>query len=301
MLVDEGCPSAMPASPEQPKVNVRELEHAYKSLRLLIFGRGKPGNTKEKLKAFDDEKGTKKQHLEFLNFWSQLDPDMLGEAKFSDFQSLLNRLECEAHVHRPQSQKITSRFNNRETGHVMMDDLIDAIWPDLGPEETAKVWQHMEEELEKRRRVAVDEPPVLPHEDREALERVFNELDVEKTGYLSFEMLAAARDDCELPIMDPDRLNHYAAEWDIWWGPLGSDDAEDPEQLDSFERRNSRDRSGSGDRRHSVVAASKVISLKSFLLMTCPAGFRAFDSAKVTTQNTGGVLIRSNSGTWHAL
>lgn len=301
MLVDEGCPSAVPALLPTPKVNQLEQEHAYKSLRLLVFGRGKPGNSKEKLRAFDNERGTKKQHLEFLDFWVQLDPEMFGEAKFSEFQSFLNRLEWEAHVHHLQSRKITSSLLNRETGHVMVDDLVDAIWPDLGPEETAKIWKHVTEEHEKRRRVSVGEPPLLPQEDREALERVFTELDVEKAGYVSFEMLAAARDECDLPIMDPDRLNHYAAEWDIWWGPLGSDDAGSQEDPENGDRRKSRDRSGSSDRRQSIVAASRIISLKSFLLMMCPAGFRAFDSAKITTHDTGGVLMRSKSGKWHAV
>lgn len=298
MLVDEGTAAALD---RQSKVNLREQEHAYKSLRLLIFGRGKPGNSGEKLKTFDNEKGTTKQHLELLDFWAQLDPDMFGEAKFSDFQSLLKRFESEAHVRHLQSQKITSWLMNRETGLVMMDELIEAIWPDLGAEEIGKIWELMEKEQEKRRRVPVDEPALLPQEDREALERVFTELDVEKTGYVSFEILAAARDECHLPLIDPDRLKHYTAEWDIWWGPLGSDDAESQEDPESRNRRKSQDRNGSCDRRQSIVAASRVISLKSFLLMMCPAGFRAFDSAKVTTHDTGGVLLRSNSGTWHAL
>eukprot|EP00746_Dinoflagellata_sp_MGD_P162663 gnl/MRDRNA2_/MRDRNA2_90313_c0_seq1.p1 gnl/MRDRNA2_/MRDRNA2_90313_c0~~gnl/MRDRNA2_/MRDRNA2_90313_c0_seq1.p1 ORF type:complete len:646 (-),score=96.40 gnl/MRDRNA2_/MRDRNA2_90313_c0_seq1:192-2129(-) len=305
MLADEGCPSALTVqfSPQQHRNESREMEHAQKSLRLLIFGRGKPGNSKDKMKAFDDEKGTKKQHLELLDFWAQLDPEMYGEANFSDFQNLLKCLEHEAHVHHLQCQKITSWLVDRETGRVMLDDLIETIWPDLLPEENAMIWEHMVEEQEKRRRIPIDEPPLLPAEDREALERIFDDLDATNTGCVSFEALAAARDELGLLIMDPDRLKRYAAEWDIWWGPLGSEDAEIQEEQKSSgsnDRCKIRDRSGSNDRRQST-AGSRVISRKSFLLMMCPAGFQAFEGAQVTTHETGGVLVRSNSGAWHAI
>jgi len=296
-LVDEGCPTAISSTlPIRHKMSPREQEYAAKSLRLLVFGRGKAGTNGDKLKAFYDEAGTKKQHIEFFDFWSQVDPDMFGEAKFSEFQSLVSRLESENNIHHLQSHKITSLLLNRESGLVIIDDVIEAIWPELAPEEIEQVWEHIQEEQEKRRRVAVDEPLLLPVEERKALERVFKDLDAAKTGYVSFETLAAARDECDLPIIDPDRLKHYAAEWDIWWGPLGLENAE----AGNDQRRKSRDRSGSSDRRQSS-AGSQIITLKSFLLMMCPAGFRAFEDAEVTTHETGSVLIRSNSGTWHAV
>jgi len=293
MLVDEGCPGVLPP---RNKVGPRELEHAYKSLRLLIFGKGTPGNTRDKLQTFCDEIGTKKQHIELFDFWSQLDPNMFGEVKFSDFQSLLGRLEKETNAHQLQSRRITSLLLNRETGDVELDDVIEALWPELGPDEVAKIWEHMGQEQEKRRRIEVNEPPLLAAEEREALERIFEDIDTGKTGHVSFETLAAAKDECGLPIMDQDRLNHYAAEWDIWWGPLGSENVAVQEEQESNSRPTSRER-----RRSSVGGGEDVITLNSFLQMMCPAGFRAFEGAKVTTHETGGVLIRSNSGTWHAL
>merc|ERR1719265_771936 len=105
----------------------------------------------------------------------------------------------------------------------MIDDVIEAVWPDVGPEENSEIWERFEAEQQKRRRVAVDEPPLLLAEDRAALERIFQDLDNAQTGYLSFEALADARDECGHSIVDADRLKHYAAEWNIWWGPLGKD------------------------------------------------------------------------------
>lgn len=316
------------ALPPRSKVGPREKMHVYKSLRLFIFCRGKVGTQRDKLRCFLEQRGTQKQHLEFYEFWIQADPDMFGEVAFSDFEALLNN----HHLH---GQKITSLLLNRETGQVMIDDVIEALWPDIGPEESSELLEHMEVEQQKRRRVAVDEPPLLPAEDRVALERIFLDLDTLQTGYVSFEALAAARDDCGLPILDASRLRHYAAEWNILWGPLGKDNVEEVrgscrgslcrdghrsrEKSVSSERgRNSTsvgacpreeiksivslrrcDRSNLKDR-FSKPSVSEGITLKSFLLMMCPAGFRAFEGARVTTDQTGDVLIRSNSGIWRA-
>lgn len=287
-LADEGCPAPLPP---RSKASQREKHHASKSLRLLIFGKGISGTNRDKLQVFHDEIGTKKQHVEFFEFWIQLDPDMYGEAKFTEFQSLLTRLEAETNVHRTQSSKITSMLVDRETGCMMIDDVIELIWPQFGPEERAQIWDDIEEEQEKRRRNCVKEPPLLPPDDRMALERVFRDLDCERKGYVFFETLAAARDVCDLPVIDPDRLKTYEAEWDIWWGPLGAENA------------------GNGTNGDSVISVvrkgshvlNKVITLKSFLLMMCPAGFRAFEDAEVSTHETGSVLIRSSSGKWHAV
>lgn len=291
-LADEGCP--MPLLP-RTKASPRERHLTYKSLRLLIFGKSTAGTNREKLQVFQDEKGTKKQHAEFFDFWVQLDPDMFGEAKFSEFQSLLSRFETQLHVHHLQSQKITSLLLNRETGFIEIDDLIEALWPEITPEETAELWQHMEEEQEKRRQIPVKAPPLLPMEDRMALERIFEDLDVAQRGYVSFELLADARDECGFPLIDADRLKNYASEWHVWWGPLGE------EKTDVQEQGGNRERSESRNRSASIQGVSQNITLKRFLLMMCPAGFRAFEGAQVSTHETGSVLIRSSSGKWHAV
>lgn len=284
----------MPLLPRS-KASPRETHLTYKSLRLLIFGKATAGTNREKLQVFQNETGTKKQHREFFDFWVQVDKDLFGEAKFSEFQSLLSRLEQERHVHHLQSQKITSLLLNRETGFIEIDDLIEALWPEITPEETAKLWKTIEEEQEKRRQTPVKAPPLLPTEDRMALERIFEDLDVAQRGYVSFELLADARDECGFPLVDPDRMKNYASEWDIWWGPLG--EAKTDVQDEDENRSESRSRSRSA----SIQGVSQNITLKRFLLMMCPAGFRAFEGAQVSTHETGGILICSSSGQWHAV
>merc|ERR1719428_1726506 len=93
---------------------------------------------------------------------------------------------------------------------------MEAIWPDITDAQIAETWKHMQNEHEKVLREAriQKEPPVLPEQDRTALERIFYDLDNAGAGHVSFEALAAARDECDLPIVDPDRLEHYKAEWD---------------------------------------------------------------------------------------
>jgi len=290
-LFDEECPPAV-LSPSS-RITQREEKHAYRSLRLLIFAQDAKGTARDKLQAFENEMGTKKQVIEFFDFWVQLDPSMFGEAKFSEFQSLLNRLERESIVHHLQSQKITTLLLNRETGLVLMEDVMEAIWPDLAEEEREKMSQQMDEQ-EKRRRVSVAEPLLLPAEDRAALERVYSDL-ARQMGTVTFEALAAARDDIGQPLIDPDRLKHYESEWNIWWGPLGAE----PGSASSGDRKGSMDRRRSSD---SLRGVSEAITLKQFLGMMCPAGFRAFEGAQVSMEaQTGAVLIRSSSGIWHTV
>merc|ERR1711977_560605 len=116
---------------------------------------------------------------------------------------------------RLQSMKIATLLINRNSRLVKMDDLAEAIWPDITSALITEIWQHCEFEQEKStRRVGVAAPPLLPKEERIALKRVFCDLDQDKTGHVSFEALVAARDIVDLPIIDDvDRLKHCMAEW----------------------------------------------------------------------------------------
>jgi len=272
-LLDESMPLATlsPAS----KYSSREQLHAYKALRLLIFGAGKPGSNRDKLQAFEKEMGTKKQHVEFYDFWSKVDPNMQGSVGFTEFQGVLMRLESEANVHRLQAMKITCLLTDRVSGTVSIEDVMKAIWPEVSSLESAeelsrlsearaKIWQTMREQHEDmlRRSSVVNEPPLLPMEDRTALECIFVDLDNDLDGHVSFDSLASATDALNLPIIDPDTLNHYKREWDA---------------------------DGSGK-----------VTLEQFLLMMCPAGFRAFEGAEVATHENGAAIVRSISGRWHA-
>jgi hypothetical protein len=106
----------------------------------------------------------------------------------------------------------------------------------------------------------VAEPPVLHKKERIALDRVFSDIDTDKTGHVSFEALVAARDIIDLPIIDDvDKLKCCMAEW----GCTGS------------------------------------ITLEQFLLLMCPAGFRARKSSNVATLESGMSITRSDTGTWY--
>merc|ERR1719265_627455 len=111
--------------------------------------------------------------------------------------------------------KITSLLISRHSGLVAMEAVAEAIWPEITSSQIEDIWQHCEIEQEKvARRVGVAEPPVLVEEDRVALERIFSDLDEDNTGYVSFDVLVAAKDYCELPIIDDvNRLKKYMAEW----------------------------------------------------------------------------------------
>jgi len=245
------------------KIGPREKQNAFKALRLLIFGQSKKGTDRDKLRAFHNETGTVKQSKEFFKFWIQADPDLQGSADYTDFQVAVHHLEGSANVHRLQSLKITSLLMNRQSGLVTMEDVAEAIWPEITSSQIAEIWQRMGHEQEKvMRRVGVAEPPVLAEEDRIALECVFSDLDVDNTGYVSFEALVAAQDDCKLPIIDDvDRLKQHMAEW----GATGS----------------------------------ACITLGQFICMMCPSGFRAFESSNVATLESGTAITRSDSGTWY--
>jgi len=240
-----------------------EKESYLKTLRLLIFGQNKNGADRDKLRAFHDEIGTAKQAKEFYQFWIQADPQLRGSADYNDFQVALHHLESSVHVHRLQSMKITTLLINRHSGLVTMDDVAEAIWPDITSAQITEIWQHCEIEREKvTRRVGVAEPPLLPDEERIALARVFSDIDEDKTGHVSFEALLAARDIVDLPIIDDvDRLKHCMAEW------------------------------GCSD--------SGLITFEQFLLLMCPAGLRAFESSNVATLESGTAITRSNTGTWY--
>jgi hypothetical protein len=240
-----------------------EKQNAFKALRLLIFGQNKKGTDRDKLRVIHEQVGTAKQNKEFFEFWIQADPHLHGSADYSDFQVALHNLESSAQVHRVHSMKITSLLINRHSGLVTMKDVAEAIWPEITSSRIAEIWEHCEIEQEKvTRRVGVAEPPVLAEEDRVALERVFSDLDKDNMGYVSFEKLVSAQDYCMLPIIDDvDNLKRYMAEW------------------------------GSSE--------SGCITLEQFLLMMCPAGFRALDSSNVATLESGAAITRSNTGTWY--
>eukprot|EP00746_Dinoflagellata_sp_MGD_P117675 gnl/MRDRNA2_/MRDRNA2_53570_c0_seq1.p1 gnl/MRDRNA2_/MRDRNA2_53570_c0~~gnl/MRDRNA2_/MRDRNA2_53570_c0_seq1.p1 ORF type:complete len:570 (-),score=81.83 gnl/MRDRNA2_/MRDRNA2_53570_c0_seq1:206-1846(-) len=240
-----------------------EKQNAFKALRLLIFGQNKSGTDRDKLRIFNQQIGSAKQSKEFFKFWVQADPQLHGSAEHTEFQAALHYLESSAQVHKIHSMKITSLLINRHSGLVTMEAVAEAIWPEITSSQIAEIWQHCEIEQEKvARRVGVAEPPVLAEEDRIALESVFSDLDKENTGYVSFEALVAARDSCMLPIIDDvDMIKRYMAEQDA---------------------------SGSG-----------CITLEQFLLMMCPAGFRALKSSNIATLESGAAISRSNTGTWY--
>jgi hypothetical protein len=246
------------------KISPRERQHAYKALRLLVFGPRKTGSNRDKLQAFHQEVGTEKQRLEFFAFWAQIDPDMNGRADFSKFMALLNRLEFETDVHRCYSLKLTSLLVNRDHGMVLIEDLMEAIWPDSAETEKDKIWGCLKEEhakVQRKKRMVPVAPPVLDAEERAALERIFADLGGSQTRNVSHHCLAAARDECGLPMIDSDRLQHHIEEWGI--------------------------------------AIDDDISLEQFLVMMCPAGFRAFESAELAVHASGTSIIRSKSGTWY--
>jgi len=151
------------------KIGPREKENAFKALRLLIFGQNKNGTDRDKLRVFHKEIGTKKQSKEFFKFWIQADPDLHGSADYNEFQVALHHLESSANVHRLQSLKIASLLMTRQSGLVTMEDVAEAIWPEITSSQIAQIWQHLEAEQEREmRRVGVAEPPMLAEEDREA-------------------------------------------------------------------------------------------------------------------------------------
>lgn len=246
------------------KISPRERQHAYKALRLLAFGRQKTGSNKDKLQIFQQEVGTQKQRLEFFAFWAQIDPDMNGRADFNKFMALLNRLEFETDVHRCYSLKLTSLLVNRDHGMVCIEDLMEAIWPDSTAVEKNEIWECLKDEhakvQRKKRRVPVA-PAVLDAEERAALECIFADLGGSQTCNVPYRCLAAARDECGLPMIDSDRLQHHIEE-------LGID-------IDNG------------------------ISLEQFLVIMCPAGFRAFEDAQLAVHTSGTNIIRSKSGTWY--
>jgi hypothetical protein len=145
-----------------------------------------------------------------------------------------------------------------------MEDVAEAIWPEITASQIAKIWQDckIEQEEVTKRGVRVAEPPVLAEDERIALESVFSDLDTDKTGYVSFEALVAARDDCMLPIIDDvDMLKLHMAQW-------GS-------------------------------SRSGCITLEEFLHMMCPAGLRALESSTVATDESGIAIARRDTGTWY--
>jgi hypothetical protein len=263
--LSEAGTTIIPAATLSPcsKIGPREKQNAFKALRCLIFGQNKKGTDRDKLRVFHAEIGTAKQSNEFFRFWIQADPHLLGRAEYNDFQVALHHLESSVHVHKLQSMKITSLLINRHSGLVTMKDVAEAIWPEITSSQIAQIWEHCEIEREKvTRRVGVAEPPVLAEEERIALQSVFSDLDADNTGYVSFEDLVAARDDCKLPIIDDvDKLKRYMEEW------------------------------GSTD--------SGCITFEQFLLMMCPAGFRALESSDVATLESGTAISRSDTGTWY--
>lgn len=240
-----------------------EKEKCLKTLRLLIFVQNKNATDRDKLRVFQEEIGTAKQAKEFFQFWIHADPQLRGSAEYNDFRDALHHLESSVHVHKLQSMKITTLLINRRSGLVTVNEVAEAIWPDITSAQIAEIWQHCEIEQEKStRRVGVAEPPVLPEDERIALERVFSDIDAGKTGYVSFEALVAARDIVDLPIIDDvDRLKRCMAEW------------------------------GCSD--------SEFITLEQFLLLMCPAGLRAVESSDVVTMESGTVITRSDTGRWY--
>lgn len=252
------------ASSPSSKIGPLEKQNAFKALRLLVFCQNKKGTDRDKLRVFDEQIGTAKQSKEFFKFWIQADPHLHGSADYTDFQVALHDLESSAQVHRVQSMKIASLLVNRHSGLVTMEDVAQAIWPEITASQIAKIWHDCEIEQEEvtRRGVRVAEPPVLAEEERIALESVFSDLDRDKTGYVSFRALVDARDDCMLPIIDDvDMLKLHMAE------------------------------SGSSRR--------GCITLEQFLRMMCPAGLRASESSNVATDESGTAIARSETGTWY--
>merc|ERR1712159_303781 len=109
------------------------------------------------------------------------------------------------------------------------------IWPGSSCTQLASMRTLLAEENERAKRVSIASPQVLPDEDREALTRIFDQLDSKREGRVSFQALEDIRDELDLPLVDRSAVKSYAATWD-------------PE--------------GSG-----------YFGLQDFLQMMCPAGF----------------------------
>jgi len=118
-----------------------------------------------------------------------------------------------------------------------------------------------EYEENKRKKAKTAAPPVLPEEEHEALTRIFQQLDTNQTGMVSFRALEDIRDELHRPLVDSDVVKSYSAIWD-------------PE--------------GSG-----------YFGLETFQQMMCPAGFRSSAQSNVAMSPDGDRISRSLSGAWY--
>lgn len=248
------------------KMRDDERQQACEALRFLVFAVSQSdgslgGSTlKKNMNAVSLQIDDYEQSNQFYEFWVDLDPHMTGETEGHKFQSSLSHLETLANIHRLRSQRIASLLVNRETGHIIVEDVMCAIWPQSTPAEKAALWFRMLHEHQLRQNPPIPEPPLLPEQDSEALARIFAELDKPGTGRVSWKVLAETMDDCERPLVDPDIVQGYAEAWD-------------KDGMGSF-------------------------TLQDFLMMMCPAGFRAFGDAQSAMDESGVELLKSPSGNW---
>lgn len=238
-----------------------ERREACEAIRLFLFGAtGHEGieARKEKKKFFYDGEGTAEQCSSLYRFWGQLDPAFTGITGIYQFQAHLHHVHYKLKAH---GQKVVSFLLSREKNRFSVEDIVRIIWPGSSNMELSSMKASLLEEYEKASRVCIVRPQLLPEEDREALTRIFKQLDSNREGMVSFQSLEDARDELDLPLVDCNAVRSYAATWD-------------PE--------------GSG-----------YFGLEAFLQMMCPAGFYASAESKVAVSPDGDRICRSSSDAWY--
>lgn len=238
-----------------------ERREACEAIRLLLFG--KIGNEstegKEKKQIFYDAQGTAEQCSLLYRFWSHLDPAFTGISGVYQFHAYLHKFP----KLRAYGKKVVSLLLNHEKNRFSLQDLMRVIWPGSSTAQLACMKAIMAEEDEKAKRIPIAKPQVLPEEDREALTRIFEQLDSKHEGQVSFQALEDARDELDLPLVDGSAVHRYALTWD----PQGSG----------------------------------YFGLQEFLEMMCPAGFCASAESNVAVGLDGERICRSLSDVWHVL
>jgi len=252
----------------QGKAVSLERREACEAIRLFLFGSiGHEGieahhlSAYWKKKVFSDGEGTAAQCLLLYDFWGRLDPAFNWVTTIYHLQTYLHQVHPRK---RALGLKFVSFLVSREKSRFSVEDIMRIIWPSTSGIEMARMKALMAEENEaiKRKKSKKASPPILPDDEREALTRIFEQLDSNQEGRVSFQALEDTRDELHLPLVDSDVVRTYAAIWDS---------------------------EGSG-----------YFGLETFLQMMCPAGFRACAESNFAMNSDGDRICRSVSGAWYA-
>jgi len=250
---------------EQGKPISLERRETCEALRRFLFGAvGNEGAKcmKEKDKIFHGGEGTAEQCCLLYRFWIQLDPVFTGFTLIYQLQSYLHHIHH--HKLKKQGQKVVAFLLSREKNKCSVEDMMRIIWPGSSSMQLSCMKAWMGEEDKRLKRVLQDKrpsPQVLPDEDCEALSRIFDQLDSNHEGRVSFQALESACDELDRPLVDRDIVLRYASIFD-------------PE--------------GSG-----------YFGLQEFLQMLSPDGFCASTESNMAVSVDGDRISRSSSGAWY--